>query len=111
MVASELGIQGYGIFGGVISAIKDIIHLRSLNDHGTEAIRSTVISACCGPRVSFQSLSQAIGIYGNRNYMKLSTYKKRRDAYLAGSTSHMRGLQYAPHHYGFTEDVMKFMRD
>ena len=31
MVASELGSQGYGIFGGVISALKDIIHHRAAN--------------------------------------------------------------------------------
>ena len=71
MVASELGSQGYGIFGGVISALKDIIHHRAANVPDHEAIRSTIISACCGPDVTFQALSKMLGIYGNRNYMKL----------------------------------------
>ena len=60
MVASELGIQGYGIFGGVISAIKDIIHLRSSNDHEHEAVRHTVTSECCGPYVTFKALSKIL---------------------------------------------------
>ena len=63
MVASELGSQGYGIFGGVISALKDIIHHRAANVPDHEAIRSTIISACCGPDVTFQALSKMLGIY------------------------------------------------
>ena len=110
MVASELGSQGYGIFGGVTSALKDIIHHRAANVPDHEAIRSTIISACCGPDVTFQALSKMLGIYGNRNYMKLEVYRKRREAYFAGQATNLRGERYASDKYGYTKEVMNFMR-
>lgn len=78
MIASELGLQGHGVFSGILSAIKDIIHYRTSNDPEQEDLRSMIISACCGPEVTLKELSNVLGIYRNRNYLKLNVYRRRR---------------------------------
>ena len=109
MIVSELDLQGHGVSSGITTAIKDIIHYRSSKDLEQEALRSTVISACCGPDVTLKELSNVLGIYGNRNYFKLNVYRRRREAYLAGHATNLSGERYASQRHGYPEDVMSFL--
>ena len=109
IIVSELDLQGHGVSSGITTAIKDIIHYRSSKDLEQEALRSTVISACCGPDVTLKELSNVLGIYGNRNYFKLNVYRRRREAYLAGHATNLSGERYASQRHGYPEDVMSFL--
>ena len=94
-----------------MSSIKEVLHNRISSDREHENVRSTVISACCGPQVNLKELSELLEIYGNRNVHKLKKYQRRREEYMNGTTSHMSGHRYAGDRYGFPKRVMQFMRN
>ena len=98
-------------FPAVIESIREILHNKVSLDREHAAVRSTIISACCGPNVNLQELSQLLGIYENRNFHKLAVFKERREAYIGGRTSNMNGERYASAHYGFPPEVMQFLRE
>ena len=95
----------------ILKSIKEVVQQRTSRDQHHEAVRSTIISACCGEHVNLKKISQLLGIYENRNAHKLTKYKDRREGYMTGRSNHMSGQRYSSDHYGFTEDVMQFMRD
>ena len=95
----------------IIKSIKEIVHYRASNISDHEAVRSIIIGACCGPLVDLKTLSNELEIYGNRNYLKLDMYRKRRDAYLRGEITTLAGVRYSSSSYGFTEDVLNYLRN
>ena len=82
----------------IISSIREVLNNRVSSDREHEGVRSTIISACCGPQVQLRALSKIFMIYENRNYHRLKIYRARRENYMSGATKHMRGYRYASEH-------------
>ena len=111
LIKEYIGSQQQVLTEVIQSVIKGVVNNRSSFDREHENVRSTVISACCGPQVNLRALSELLGIYGNRNVHKLNKYKARRAEYMNGIVSHMCGHRYAAEHYGFPPEVLQYLRD
>ena len=59
------------IISAIITSLKEVLHNRDSSDSDHEAVRSTIISACCGPNIKLRALSEVLEIYQNRNYHRL----------------------------------------
>ena len=108
-----LGISGeeLRVLRSIIKSIKEVVLYRISTCKEHEAVRSNILSACCGPNVDLPALSAALGIYENRNWPKLKIYRSRRVAYLRGSTMDMSGDRYKGLHYGFPVEVIRVLQN
>ena len=87
------------------------MHHRTSKDREHASVRSKIISACCGPEVDLNTVSEVLEFYTNRNVHKLKMYKERREEYMAGKSNNMSGCRYSADQYGFTTEVVDFMKD
>ena len=94
----------------VVSSIKEIICDKRSKNKESERIRSTLISAACGPNVNLKTVSTVFGIYGG-NYHKLDKYRQRRQAYISGESGNMDGVRYESQKYGFPAEVLDVVRE
>ena len=99
------------VLRSILKSIKEVVLKRSSTCKEQEAVRSNIISACCGPDVELPALSDALGIYKNRNWPKLELYRSRRVAFMRGSTVDMSGDRYKGLHYGFPVEVIRVLQN
>ena len=90
----------------IINSIKEVVGYRISSDRKHEDLRSTIISACCGPQVDLKALSEALGLYQNRKFHKFKLYQTRRSDYMMGITDHMSGCRYAANLVNFSTIVI-----
>ena len=94
-VITSLVGKNHGIHSQIITSLKEVLHNRGSSGRDHEAVRSTVISACCGSGIKLSALSEVLEIYQNRNYHRLKIYKTRRENYMSGIMTNMSGYRYA----------------
>ena len=93
----------------VMLSIREVLKSKTSKNLEDTKIRSTLLSAACGPQVSLKSVSAIFGIYAG-NHMKLNKYRQRRHAYLSGESKNMDGDRYASKNYGFPQEVLDIAR-
>ena len=94
----------------VLSSIKEVVCSKRSKNAESERIRSTLMSAACGPGVSLKTVSEVLGIYEG-NHQKLSKYRQRRQAYLSGEVGNMDGDRYCSKSYGFPAEVLDVVKE
>ena len=91
----------------VLASLREVIGSRNSKTIENERLRSTIISAACGPHVSLKAVSRVFGIYDdNYNHYKLEKYRKRREAYMSGKVDNLDGDRYPSKNYGFPSEVL-----